>query len=84
MESKSNKSPEPTQPKTRQRSRKPDGKYEGGSQAWEATEVEAALEKKIDVSIKPKVEGASSNAGKYKKRHGIRPTFGNVVVITEH
>ena len=70
----------------RQRARNKEGTYKGGNpelnQAWVATEVEAGLEKKIDYTIKTKIDGPSqSTAGKYGKRDLIRPTFGNVTTV---
>ena len=72
----------------RQRARNKAGTYKGGSpelnDAWVPTEVETGLEKKIDYTIKTKVEGPSNpTAGKYGKRTPVRPTFGKVITI-EH
>jgi hypothetical protein len=77
-------------PKPRQRARKGDGKFRGDNpetkglnEAWVPTEVEAALPKEKDYSVKPKVEGTSgSSAGKYSKRPKTRPTFGSVTTTT--
>ena len=77
---------EPT-PK-RRRARKPDGQFKGDNpatpdlnEAWEPTDIEAALPKKSSYEVKQKVEGTSdASAGKYSKKEKIRPrgTFGNV------
>lgn len=69
----------------RRRARKPDGQYKGDNpatpelnEAWEPTEVEAALPKKESkYEVKPKIK-PQGNAGKYSKKPAIRPTFGNV------
>lgn len=70
----------------RRRARKSDGKFKGDNpatpdvnEAWEPTELESALPKKKDYSIKQKIKGPSSaNAGKYGHKPKTRPTFGNV------
>ena len=74
-------------PKARRRSRKSDGKFQSGkdsNQAWEATEVIQGLPKKIDYSIKKKIEApteAKASAGKYSKRDTVTPSFGTVKTI---
>ena len=77
-------------PKPRQRARKSDGKFKGDNpetkelnEAWVPTEVETALPKVKDYSVKPKVEGPSGpSAGKYGKKPKTRPTFGTVTTTT--
>ena len=69
----------------RRRSRKADGKYEGGNEAWEATDITDEVgSKEISYEVRPKVDGTSNpTAGKYnKKSNKVRPTFGNVTSIT--
>ena len=75
--------------KPRRRARKPNGTYRGDdpatplNEAWEPTDVDAALPKDVKYTIKPKVSGTSNpTAGKYAKKEGVRPTFGNVRSIT--
>ena len=83
--SKTPKDPKPT-PATphRRRARTKTGEFKGdtapgNNQAWEPEEVETALTKTIDYSVKPKVTGAGkSTAGKYAKQGKLRPTFGSV------
>ena len=79
--------PTPKKPRpARRRARKADGKFQGDNpatpgvnEAWEPTEVESALPKKKDYSVKQKIGGPSSaDAGKYGKKPKTRPTFGNV------
>ena len=82
--------PETNNPKaakpSRRRARQSDGTFKGDNpttpdlnEAWEPVEAEAALEKTVDYSVKPKVNGTSQpTAGKYGKQPKIRPTFGNV------
>jgi hypothetical protein len=77
-------------PKPRQRARKANGKYKGDNpetkdlnEAWVPTDVEAALPKEKDYSVKKLVEGTSqASAGKYGKKPSTRPTFGTVTTTT--
>lgn len=77
-----NKTPK-TKPQ-RRRSRKVDGTFEGGSQAFEATDVTAALPKEPNekYSLRKKVDGISNDtSGKYGKKPKVtRPGFGNTTV----
>ena len=73
----------------RRRARKADGQFKGDdpstpdlNEAWEPTEVEAALPKTKDYSVKSKVAPQSS-AGKYSKKPAVRPTFGKVTSTTK-
>jgi hypothetical protein len=74
----------------RRRARKPNGEFRGDNpdtklnQAWEPTPIEPALaDKTVGYAIKQKVVGTSQpTAGKYGKKVGIRPTFGNVTSTT--
>ena len=76
-------------PTPRRRARKADGKFKGDNpdtpvnEAWEPVEAEAGLPKEKKYSVKPKVNGMSSDsAGKYGKKEKVRPTFGKVYTIT--
>ena len=67
----------------RKRTRTNKGTFQQGketNQHVEATELETAVgEKEIDYKVKKRIEGTSNpTAGKYQKKDGIRPTFGNV------
>ena len=73
------------QPASRRRARKTDGTYKGDNpvtpglnEAWESTDIEAALPKKEGkYTVKPKVSGTSQDsAGKYGKKGKVKPTFG--------
>ena len=71
--------------KPRRRSRKADGKFEGGSEAWQATDITDNIGKKeIKYGVRQKVEGTSKpTGGKYnRKQNKVRPTFGNVTSIS--
>ena len=71
---------------SRRRARKTDGTFKGDNpatpdlnEAWEPTQVDAALPKEVDYSVKPKIGGTSEpTAGKYGKQPKGRPTVGNV------
>ena len=68
----------------RKRARQSDGKYQGGSETWEATEVIEALPKEIDYSVKKKVQApteAKAAAGKYSQAEKVTPSFGTVRTI---
>lgn len=76
-----------TEPTKRRRARKPDGKFQGDNpntvtnEAWESTDIAAALPKENSYAVQQKVSGTSEpTAGKYSKKEKIRPrgTFGNV------
>ena len=76
---------EPLAPKPkRKRARQSDGKYQGGSETWEATEVIQGLPKDIDYSVKKKVQApteAKASAGKYSQQDTVTPSFGTVKTI---
>lgn len=65
----------------RQRARKSDGKFQGGTpengEAWEPIESETALNKDIKYQIQPKIR-PSGDAGPYSHKPKVRPTFGSV------
>ena len=68
---------------TRKRTRKTDGTFQEGkdvNQHVEPTELETSVgNKDVDYSVKKKVDGTSKpTAGKYSKKDGVRPAFGNV------
>jgi hypothetical protein len=74
----------------RRRARKTNGTYQGDNpntsvnEAYEPSEIESGLEKKIDYSIKTKVDSISdASAGKYEKKEKIRPSF-NGISTTYH
>lgn len=74
----------------RRRARKTNGTYKGDdpntsvNEAFDPSEIESGLEKKIDYSIKTKVDSISSaSAGKYEKKEKIRPSF-NGISTTYH
>ena len=77
-------------PKPRQRARKANGKYKGDNpetkglnEAWVPTDIEEALPKENDYSVRKLVEGTSqASAGKYGKKPSTRPTFGKVTTKT--
>jgi hypothetical protein len=73
-------------PKPRQRARKGDGKFKGDkglNEAWVPTDIEEALPKDSDYSVRKLVEGTSqATAGKYGKKPSTRPTFGTVTTTT--
>ena len=78
------------QPKPRRRrARKDDGTFRGDNpntpdlnEAWESTDIEAALPKKDNkYAVKQKV-GPKGDAGRYGKKNKVRPTFGNVTSIS--
>ena len=77
-------------PQPRQRARKANGKYKGDNpntkdlnEAWVPTDIEAALPKEKDYSVRKPIEGTSqASAGKYGKKPSTRPTFGTVTTKT--
>ena len=79
------------QPRKRRRARKPDGTFKGDlpgtetNEAWEPTPIESALPKEENdkYTVKPKVDGVSSNsAGKYGKKPKVgKPGFGSVSTV---
>ena len=82
------KKPSSSSPQPRKRARNQEGQFKGDNpltpgvnEAWEPTEVEAALPKKENpYAVKQKVDGLSSNtAGKYAKKAPVtKPGIGNV------
>lgn len=81
-----NKTNSNNKPLQRQRSRKVDGTFQGDTvpgtnEAWVPTEAEAALEKEIKYTVKPKVTATTpgaESAGRYGQKPKIVPTFGTV------
>lgn len=59
--------------------RQSDGKF-----AKPKIEIESGLQKKIDYSVKKKIDaptGADESAGKYSKQEKLTPSFGTVKTI---
>jgi len=73
-------------PKPRRRARKLDGKFKGDqglNEAWVPTDIEEALPKEKDYSVRKLIDGTSKpTAGKYSKKPSTRPTFGTVTTKT--
>lgn len=74
-------------PSSRKRARKPDGKFEGGTElneAWEPVELaEVVKEGKVDYSVRQQVSSTTNpTVGKYGQKPKIRPTFGNVTTTS--
>ena len=73
MESNNNSQDQPK--KSPKRARRSNGRFA------KSTEVEAGLPKKVDITIKKKIDGptdAKKTAGKYGKQEKIVPSFGSI------